>query len=184
MIGVRLRELREATGLSLRSLATQSGFSASFLSQVELGQSSPSLSSLQRICAALGADLADVLKDLPTADASPVIRPGEREALRSEWSRASAASLVARDAEVPLSALMISIDPAGRTGPLRRVGIVLQFAYCMRGRVTLSLRGMDHPMRRGDSTVIRGNDPFAFENRGRNRAEILLVSVREAGRKP
>src|SRR4051794_34266665 len=42
-IGTRVRALREAMGLSLRDLAERSGVSAPMLSQVERGETSPTL---------------------------------------------------------------------------------------------------------------------------------------------
>ena len=48
-VGEAIRRLREGQRLSVRTLASKSGFSASFISQVELGQASPSLASLDRI---------------------------------------------------------------------------------------------------------------------------------------
>jgi transcriptional regulator with XRE-family HTH domain len=56
-IGEVLRQLRERQGLSLRTLAGRAGFSASFLSQLENGQVSPSIASLDRIAAELGVTL-------------------------------------------------------------------------------------------------------------------------------
>jgi transcriptional regulator with XRE-family HTH domain len=53
-----LRSLREARHISLRASGEQTGFSASFLSQVENGQASPSIASMERIAAALGVTLA------------------------------------------------------------------------------------------------------------------------------
>jgi transcriptional regulator with XRE-family HTH domain len=53
-IGAAVRRLREVRGLTLRAVADQAGFSASFLSQVENEQASPSISSMERIAAALG----------------------------------------------------------------------------------------------------------------------------------
>src|SRR5687767_9715656 len=42
-LGKTLRRLRQATKTSVRTLATRVGFSASFISQVERGQASPSI---------------------------------------------------------------------------------------------------------------------------------------------
>ncbi|GAA1705038.1 hypothetical protein GCM10009808_23770 [Microbacterium sediminicola] len=53
-LGARLREAREAAGMSMRALARSSGVSQPFLSLVERGQSAPSLSTLYRIAGALG----------------------------------------------------------------------------------------------------------------------------------
>ena len=52
-IGERVKALREATGLSLRDLAERSGVSAPMLSQVERGETSPTLTVAARIAAGL-----------------------------------------------------------------------------------------------------------------------------------
>jgi transcriptional regulator with XRE-family HTH domain len=52
-VGKAIRRLREAHHLSVRTLAASCGFSASFLSQVELGRASPSIASLERFALAL-----------------------------------------------------------------------------------------------------------------------------------
>jgi transcriptional regulator with XRE-family HTH domain len=55
-LGTRIRERRRALGLSLVRLASETGLSHPFLSQVERGHARPSVTSLQRIAAALGVD--------------------------------------------------------------------------------------------------------------------------------
>jgi transcriptional regulator with XRE-family HTH domain len=54
VIGEHIRRLRSDRGLSVRAFAAQTGFSPSFISQLENGQVSPSLGSLQKIAEALG----------------------------------------------------------------------------------------------------------------------------------
>ena len=57
----QVRVLRRERGLTQQELGQRSGLSRSFLSQVENGNRVPSLSSLTRIFAALGAIPIDVL---------------------------------------------------------------------------------------------------------------------------
>ena len=56
-IGERLRELREARNISMRSLATRSGLSANALSMIERGKASPSVSTLYKLAEALGISI-------------------------------------------------------------------------------------------------------------------------------
>src|SRR5690606_34750451 len=95
-IGDKLRSARVRSRLSLRELGERTGFSASFLSQVELGQSSPSLASLHKITEALGMSLAQLLT---AAEPSTVLRRSQREQVRSDWSRATAETLVPASAD-------------------------------------------------------------------------------------
>jgi transcriptional regulator with XRE-family HTH domain len=61
-IGARLREERERHGISQRELARRLGVSASLISQVESGQSRPSVSTLYAIVTELGASLDHVFR--------------------------------------------------------------------------------------------------------------------------
>lgn len=56
-LGQRIQERREQMGLSLRELANRAGVTASFLSQLERGQSNPSLKSLQAIANTLDVSI-------------------------------------------------------------------------------------------------------------------------------
>ena len=62
--GYRLRivEIREGLGLSQNRLAKASGLTQSYLSKVESGRRTPSLSSLVRLCRELGCGLGDLVK--------------------------------------------------------------------------------------------------------------------------
>jgi len=56
-VGARLQQLRRGGGLSVRTLAAQSGLSPRLLSQVERGLVTPSLESLGRLTRSLGVSL-------------------------------------------------------------------------------------------------------------------------------
>ena len=57
-VGERVRSLRTALNLSVRTLASKASFSPSFISQVENGLVSPSIASLERIASVLEVTLA------------------------------------------------------------------------------------------------------------------------------
>jgi DNA-binding response OmpR family regulator len=53
VVGGRLRELRTATGLTLKQTANRTGLSVSLISQIELGKSAASMSTLHKLATAL-----------------------------------------------------------------------------------------------------------------------------------
>src|SRR5271169_2282354 len=77
VIGARVKALREAASLSLRDLAQRSGVSAPMLSQVERGETSPTLSVAARIAAGLDLRLSQLLR-LDEGGAVTVVRSSER----------------------------------------------------------------------------------------------------------
>lgn len=80
----RLKEERAAKGLSLDALAKLSGVSRSMLSQIERGESSPTVASLWNLTRALNVDFSALLdqesepvnpiREIVHADQTPVIR--------------------------------------------------------------------------------------------------------------
>src|SRR5438046_4019567 len=76
-LGPRVRSLRDAMGLSLRDLAERCGVSAPMLSQVERGETSPTLSVASRIAAGLELSLSQLLR-LDEAEGVTVVRRANR----------------------------------------------------------------------------------------------------------
>ena len=76
-VGRRVKALREAMNLSLRDLADRSGVSAQMLSQVERGETSPTIAVAGRIAAGLNLSLSQLLR-LDEGEGVSVVREGER----------------------------------------------------------------------------------------------------------
>src|SRR5579863_1832643 len=76
-LGARVKALREAMDLSLRELAERSGVSAPMLSQVERGETSPTLQIAARIAAGLELRLSQLLR-LDEHGAVTVVHRAER----------------------------------------------------------------------------------------------------------
>ena len=64
----RLKEARRVQGLSLDAVAKLSGVSRSMVSQIERGESSPTIATLWNLTRALQVDFAGLLDATPTAD--------------------------------------------------------------------------------------------------------------------
>src|SRR5688500_6340440 len=62
-LGMRLRDARQSAKLSLRELARRVDVSASLVSQVELGRTSPSVGTLYALVSELGLSLDEVMQD-------------------------------------------------------------------------------------------------------------------------
>src|SRR5687768_15287222 len=76
-VGPRVKALREAEGLSLRDLAERSGVSAPMLSQVERGETSPTLQVAARIAQGLELRLSQLLR-LDESGGVEVVRKADR----------------------------------------------------------------------------------------------------------
>lgn len=178
-IGDVLRRLRERQSLSLRTLASRAGFSASFLSQLENGQVSPSIGSVERIAGQLGVTLADLFEATQGREAV-VVRAADRPGFTGSWSRARVESLVGSSTRRPFEALIITISPKGSSGRTAAAHPVDQFAYVLSGSLTLHLDGERIAPTSKDAVVIPRGHEHRWENDGTRRVEVLFVSPRLA----
>src|ERR1700761_5576678 len=114
-LGNSLRYLREQQGISLRALAERTDFSASFLSQIENGQCSPSISSMEKIANALGVTLGQFFRVAESPKAN-VVRSNDRLNLALDWSRANLEALAFLGDGSQFQAVMVNIKPEGLSG--------------------------------------------------------------------
>lgn len=175
-VGRRVRALREAMGLSLRDLAERSGVSAPMLSQVERGETSPTLASAAKIAAGLELTLSQLLR-LDEGEHVAVSRAGQRR--RYERCGHSYEELTpplpGQRADVSLHAL----EPGAATGgpddpPMHEPGS-RETAAVLSGVVALVVDGARHELRAGDSVTFDADLPHHFENEGEGQTRFLAV---------
>lgn len=175
-VGERLRDLRETRSLSVRTLAGRAGFSPSFISQVENGQASPSIASLEKIAAALDVTLVEFFQTGKT-HSSTVVYADHRPRLESGWSKAGIESL-GIDLTSRLEPVLITLRGGGTSGKHPHALPREQFAYIVSGEVTLTLDGVQQALNRGDAVTIAPRKSFRWVNPSSQPAELLVVSSR------
>jgi transcriptional regulator with XRE-family HTH domain len=176
-LGQSLRRLRESRHISLKLLAEQTGFSASFLSQVENGQASPSISSMERIATALGVTLGQFFNHAEASRGS-VIRHNHRPSLNLDWSLAEIESAGALDSGSQLYAFLVKIKAGGLSGKHPRPSTNDEFAFVRDGEVILTLGETDQVLVPGDSAVIPAGVGRRWRNESAEPVQILIVSAK------
>lgn len=177
-IGPRVKALREAGALSLRDLAERSGVSAPMLSQVERGETSPTLAVAARIAAGLDLRLSQLLR-LDEGGSVSVVRAGERRKGGSARSGHSSEVLTP-----PLPGLRAELSrhvlgAGAQTGgpgdaPMHEAGS-REIALVESGAVVLDIDGERHELGAGDTVTFDADLPHHFENPGPGEASILAV---------
>jgi transcriptional regulator with XRE-family HTH domain len=84
LVGPKLRELRQAQGLTLKELAARTGTSIGHLSQLERDMASPSVKTLYAISRALGVTIARFFDNgsEPTPHTKYIVRKSQRRHIR------------------------------------------------------------------------------------------------------
>src|SRR5438105_769855 len=178
VIGARVKALRESSELSLRDLAARSGVSAPMLSQVERGETSPTLTVAARIAAGLDLRLSQLLR-LDEQGAVTIVRASKRgrggNARRGHRFEVMTAAQPGQRAELSRHTLA----PGGATGglsdpPMHEPGS-REIALVERGRVALICDGQRYELREGDCVTFDADLPHHFENDSDADAGLLAV---------
>ena len=174
--GTRIKRLREGMDLSLRDLADRSGVSAPMLSQVERGETSPTLAVAERIAGGLELTLSQLLR-LDETDGVSVVRPDERMRVGAGGHRYEVLTpaLPGLRAEVSLHTL----KPGAATGqqddpPMHEPGS-RETAVVVEGSVRFVCAGVQHDLAEGDAVTFDADIPHHFENPGRDDACFYAV---------
>jgi quercetin dioxygenase-like cupin family protein/DNA-binding XRE family transcriptional regulator len=179
-IGPRVRALREAMDLSLRDLAERSGVSAPMLSQVERGETSPTLVTAGRIASGLELTLSQLLR-LDESGSVSIVRAQD---VRSGWTGTGSRGHVVDVLTPPLPGQRVELSrhvlAAGAvTGgaddpPMHEPGS-REVAHVQRGALHLCIDGERHPLAAGDTVTFDADLSHHFENPGPDEATFLAV---------
>ena len=175
-IGPRVRALREAMDLSLRDLAERSGVSAPMLSQVERGETSPTLAVASRIAGGLELRLSQLLR-LDESSPVTIVRAGERRRAGTGEHRVEilTAPLPGQRAELSRHVLAPGASTGGAGDPPMHEAGSRETALVERGPVVLVLDGDRHDLVTGDCVTFDADLDHRFENPGEEEAVLLAV---------
>ena len=177
-VGPRVRALREGMALSLRDLAERSGVSAQMLSQVERGETSPTLSVAARIASGLELTLSQLLR-LDEGDGVAIVRAGERlggGARRSGHAYEVVTPPVpGQRAEVALHTLGAGAATGGPDDPPMHEPGSRETALLLDGALRLVCDGVAHDLVEGDAVTFDADLPHHFENPGAGETRFLAV---------
>jgi XRE family transcriptional regulator, regulator of sulfur utilization len=175
-VGPRVKALRDAAGLSLRELAERCGVSAPMLSQVERGETSPTLHVAARIARGLDLRLSQLLR-LDEDGAVTIVRPDERRTGGASGHRYEILTppLPGQRAEVSRHTLAPGAVTGGPGDPPMHEPGARETAVVEAGAVRLVIDGAAHDLAAGDTVTFDADLPHHFENHGKEEAVLLAV---------
>jgi quercetin dioxygenase-like cupin family protein/DNA-binding XRE family transcriptional regulator len=166
-LGHRIQARRKSAGLSLRALAAQTELTASFISQVERGQTNPSIDSLRRIAEALQVSLLYFLSDhQPPRQKSrarknsaltynPVVHAHARPQLTLPVSGVTY-ELLTPDLAHKMEAVCGRLAPGAGNVARRLREPTEEFIYVLAGALCVGLDAGEHILHAGDSIYFSG----------------------------
>ena len=177
-IGPRIRALRDSMGLSLRDLAERTNVSAPMLSQVERGETSPTLATAQRIAQGLELSLSQLLR-LDESDGVTVVRATQRQPggarQRGHTYEVLTPSLPGQRAEVSCHTLASHAATGGPGDPPMHEPGSRETAVVTAGALRLVCDGISYDLETGDSVTFDADLSHHFENPGDTEASFFAV---------
>jgi transcriptional regulator with XRE-family HTH domain len=172
-VGNRLRQLREARNVSMRTLATMSGLSANALSMIERGKTSPSVSTLYRIAGALTVPVTDFFGPEEARKKVVFLKSDERTRLpfvRGLWEGLGGEQFTGKS--MPF---MLTLENGASSGPNHMAHSGNEFVYCLRGQIEYQIENQLYLLEGGDSLLFAAQLKHRWHNPGGLVTNVVVI---------
>jgi transcriptional regulator with XRE-family HTH domain len=173
-LGERLRSIREEKSISLSQLAEKTGYTKSFISQVEKNRTSPSISSLLRITDALGINPQEILHRGGTSE-KILVKKSERDLYFHKKSKAQFEFLFTKNPKRKMEPLFVTIEAGGCSDAYSHDGE--EFGTVLKGSLELTVGDETFLMEEGDSVYFNSQVKHHWKNNGSTKTIALWITT-------
>jgi transcriptional regulator with XRE-family HTH domain len=170
MLGPRIRALRKKQYLTLENLATQTGVTRSFLSQVENNITNPSIQTLRRIAMALGVPVFAFFED-PLNDRK-VVRKNERKRIRTAHHGVEY-ELLSPDLRRNMEVIMMELKPGQASSAIPMGHHGEECATVLSGRARVEVGDESFDLEEGDTIYFQSDVPHRTLNLGKTKMRMI-----------
>ncbi|NPV74778.1 MAG: helix-turn-helix transcriptional regulator [Anaerolineae bacterium] len=154
LIGARIKQHRQSQGLSMRELGRRTDLSVSFLSQVERGLVSVSISSLRKIADALDVSIMFFLDDRVNDD--PIVHAGNRR-IEIPPGFSDYIEVISPNLGQKAEVILAHMSPGSSYAAQPLKAPTDECIYMIQGSIKIGLDGKDYKLNPGDSVCFKGN---------------------------
>lgn len=173
-VGREIKGLRKAKNLSLQQMAARCGKSIGFLSQVERGLSTPSISDLHQIAEALGVQISWFFPQggaVEPSDGGVVVRKARRR--RLAFASGISDFLLSPSLEGPLELLCSTMEPGSDSGTDTYEHVGHEAGVVLKGTLELWIGEQHFLLEEGDSFSFASSTPHRYRNPGDTQTELI-----------
>jgi len=171
-LGKRIKQLRLGQGFTLKDIESQVGVSATHVSEIERGKTSPTIGALAKIALALQVNPSFLL-DFPVGEDVSLTHAGDRDRLVGSRNGAEWEVLTRETPRGELSLFLLDLRP-GSHEPLERPprgGD--RFLHLIQGEIEITIDQETHLLHQGDSVHFKASRRLQLRNAGLETARIL-----------
>lgn len=172
-IGSRLRGVRQRQRMTIDQVAELSGLTKGFLSRVERDLTSPSVSTLLKLCEVLGIEVGTLFEVPETM----LVRLEEAPRV-SLGGEGITEQLVTPRSEKRVQMIRAEIAPRGSgEAELYSVDCELEVLHVIAGKFTLVLPEQRVELQAGDTMTFPGREPHSWENESDEAALVTWTLI-------
>lgn len=175
ILGDNLRRLRQERNLSLGQLAERSGVSKVMLSQVERGDSNPTVNTLWKIANGLGVSYSSLMEShAPNVD---VVRGSDAPTQMAEGGTYRLSCYFSNEPGRGFEIYEVELD-AGHDHVTEGHGPgTEEFVMVQAGMLTMGVAGDEHELAPGDAIHFDASQRHSYRNDGADCCRMLIVNT-------
>ena len=176
-VGRRVRLARFRRDLTLKDVAARSGMSATHISEIERGKTSPTIGALERIAGALEERSAHFVEEQVNSLAILTTRRDRAKTFTCDADdRIIEAEQLTQNVPWGMSTIMRHVTEPG--DKCHRSGVLGEAAaLCQRGMVRITVGEDAIVLREGDTVQFPMDEGYVAENIGDERSECLMFTA-------
>lgn len=171
--GEKIRDVRKRLGMTLEDVSLKTGFTKSFISQIENGKNSPSIASLKKICFTLGISISDLFED--ERNIVYKLNKDDYRALNSKSM--DIIFLASKYANRKLEPLILELAPHSETGTDFYHHTGEEFGYVLEGTLHVAIGSEEYELKTGESIYFSSNLPHKIKNKTDKKARAFWVGT-------
>lgn len=174
IVGANLRRLRTKRGLSLERLAKASSVSRAMLSQIELGQSTPTINVLWKIARALGVPFSALISDQSIGGTS-IIPAARAKVLTSHDGSFSSRALFPFDVPRTVEFYELKLAPLATEHADPHPPGTVENLVVTSGTLEMIVGAERHLLSTGDAILFEADVPHQYRNPTKEEVIMYLV---------
>jgi transcriptional regulator with XRE-family HTH domain len=179
-IGRRIKKIREQQHLTLKNVEAKAGISATHISEIERGKTSPTIGALIRIADALGKDPAYFIEDEELKDVS-FIALEDRQTKKLEKAAGEIEVLTNSIPSGKINSQLITLAPAP-TGELEmHAHDADEAVLVLSGEVKFRVEDKEYVLREGDSIYYVASQEHGYVNASDSAEAKMIWFASERG---
>jgi transcriptional regulator with XRE-family HTH domain len=175
-IGSRIKQVRISKGLTLKDIEVKAKVSATHVSEIERGMTSPTVGALAKIAEAMGTDVAYFVEKQNVSKVSVVNKSRRKRMQYKDWG-ATYFSL-AKDVPNPrISFLEVELEPGIKRPEETTTHDGEEFATVTKGVMEIIIGDERFILKEGDSIHYKATKPHAMRNIGDAKCRAIWITL-------